>query len=1338
MMNPGSGFGSNVGPLTKFRRDTPVLFGNLSPNPVTGSITKPVPVEPPATRSIPLQSAVEPVRNDSSRVHSHQEPHNRISTKKIPFEASQAAADNEGKSPTEISSKFHGPKRSRSPSQGNVDTALSMSLSNEQDLERETKAKAKRLARFHAELSQPRDESSQISKNFTGSRTSLVPAGAVKTPTNIGKKADTLTDRSLDGEGMEVFAPIRGVCPDMCPESERGERERKGDLDQYERLDGDRHQTSVSLAVKKYTRTAERDAKLIRPMPVLRKTVDYLLNLLKHPYNDQLLGLYNFLWDRMRAVRMDLRMQHIFNSDSIEMLEQMIRLHIIAMHELAEYPKGEGFSEGFDAHLNIEQMNKTSVELFQMYDDHRRRGCIISSEKEFRGYYALLKLDKHPGYRVEPSELSLNLAKMSPDVRHSPEIVFARDVARACRTGNFIAFFRLARKATYLQACLMHAHFSKLRTQAFASLHSGIQINQGIPIEHVEKWLAIEGEDVDSLLEYYGFSVKRFEEPYMVKGGPFLNGDVDYPTKSSQLVKMKRSKTIVEDVRRSQAVILPHKLPSNVLNEIKRQEIKVHIPEVVIDMASDKKPDNVLADLGSSEIMEPPMSPAEQNLPSTSSERATESEMDDDDDIQMEKYDEAISVVSFTSFKSPLSNDDGPPLLQPSPDSALDEAPSPHMIGISVQAEVQARSESCLKTNNLNVHAAESLKHEASVARLRKILRRWKQTASRKRERRVQRLSLAHTALNSLSLGPPLRQTALMAKEGHRLNGNLDIDKVAKKRYLNYERSWAQLNVSEAIAPALSTRNPHAKCLVWKLAICLQRGYSEEDEDELLFSSWLLWKLMGSPGREEDEELVFFSPVLSIWRKIENSSKIDSTSSYCCYSVVREFSFQSNSQLNVDDDPSAVAGLSAMIFLASEDIPWGTQRDRLHKILDSIPAGSSLPLIILMSYSSTYPKCDQSAVIEGLGLGSQRRKATISSLRVIHFDENHKRGCFFSDDNLLRDCLQWLAENSPRQPSLHRIRPRDLVMSSLSSHLTALENSSISPNDCVTLFNKTLDDAAEEIRAAAAANSNGWPAPEMASVPYQDAQFTINWLPSADWSSWRKIEPILSAIKRCKLQNFPNDWLQISRQGCEVLGDLAKQKAALEFCLLGYLLRSVGLASESLASLEARVMVQKGASLERRGLRHFIVPDWITIFRRIYNWRLMGLSTLGNSSVAFVLMENRVPSVQQLVQLVQSRPRRVLLEDLNFETDDGDEPESTVSTAQGAADSIFHGSAIGRGADTCRESEAVVFRTGRNLKGTVGIFDEESKERAADRLKMLLEKCGKLQDSIGRKLAVYF
>lgn len=69
---------------------------------------------------------------------------------------------------------------------------------------------------------------------------------------------------------------------------------------------------------------AEREPELIRPIPVLQKTVDYLLSLLDQPYDDNFLNIYNFLWDRMRAIRMDLRMQHIFNEDAIFMLEQMV------------------------------------------------------------------------------------------------------------------------------------------------------------------------------------------------------------------------------------------------------------------------------------------------------------------------------------------------------------------------------------------------------------------------------------------------------------------------------------------------------------------------------------------------------------------------------------------------------------------------------------------------------------------------------------------------------------------------------------------------------------------------------------------------------------------------------------------------------------------------------------------------------------------------------------------------------------------------------------------------------------------------------------------------------
>lgn len=65
-----------------------------------------------------------------------------------------------------------------------------------------------------------------------------------------------------------------------------------------------------------------------------------------------------------------------------------------------------------------------------------------------------------------------------------------------------------------------------------------------------------------SLLEYHGFIIKVFEEPYMVKEGPFLNADKDYPTRRSKLVDSKRSKKIMEDVLFSfQVLSVPVKAP---------------------------------------------------------------------------------------------------------------------------------------------------------------------------------------------------------------------------------------------------------------------------------------------------------------------------------------------------------------------------------------------------------------------------------------------------------------------------------------------------------------------------------------------------------------------------------------------------------------------------------------------------------------------------------------------------------------------------------------------------------------------------------------------------------
>ncbi|XP_022722839.1 SAC3 family protein B isoform X2 [Durio zibethinus] len=1331
-------------------------------------------------------------------------------------------------------------KRTRSPPLIYRDEFLQENASHiEDDTERELQAKAKRLARFKAELSEnvqmnPPDISDErLSANRfqhnVEERKKLVGEHSADSDTEF------LNDSALsDFEGMETSRVIIGLCPDMCPESERAERERKGDLDQYERLDGDRNQTSEYLAVKKYNRTAEREASLIRPMSVLQKTIDYLLNLLDQPYDDRFLGIYNFLWDRMRAIRMDLRMQHIFDQEAITMLEQMIRLHIIAMHELCEYTKGEGFSEGFDAHLNIEQMNKTSVELFQMYDDHRKKGINIPTEKEFRGYYALLKLDKHPGYKVEPAELSLDLVKMTPEIRQTPEVLFARDVARACRTGNFVAFFRLARRASYLQACLMHAHFAKLRTQALASLHSSLQNNQGLPVTHVARWLGIEEEEIESILDYYGFSIKEFEEPYMVKEGSFLNVENDYPTKCSRLVHRKRSRTIAGDVAvPCQATSMPvgvtkasqlgkiYKKSATALSSPRRASSIVAVDEEMPESKVVPSPKDGVqlhsvteTSIGVQQLQDGHLKSSKPfNFPlARGSPRSVPAKVAVLEKANNDAFFTILRERTIISGmeKMPLQNMSQASPLERSPSGVFDHAVEnrlPQSMAIDNVKSLPLRSPSGkydyitknsvpqtmavsgltstserlsdkydydmenlvphgMAVNNLgdkpldchqeikNREIAVNNQHkEVAEAKLKLMLRLWSRRAAKKRELREQRQLAAEAALSSLPLGIPVWQN----KDQWSTFAELEFDHVMRERCEKHESSWTRLNVSDVVSGILGKRNPDAKCLCWKIILCSpesKQGDQLKKKSQvahLTAGTWLFSKIMPSTEDNSDVDLAVSSPGLSIWKKwVPSLSGTDLT---CCLSVVKD--------ANCDNLDEAVSGASAILFLVSSSIPWKLQKVQLHNLLTSITPGSCLPLLVLSGSYHVEGSNPSSVIINELGLHNVD-KSQVSSFLVIFLvgkqHPEHSNG-FFSDEQL-REGLKWLANESPLQPVLSSVKTRELVMSHLSPLSKVLDKMSdyeVDPNHCISVFNEALDWSLGEISAVVKANPTNWPCPEiMLLEDSSDELLAVKlFLPSVGWSSTPKTAPLECALRDCRLPSFPDDlsWLQ---RGSNMGKDIDNQILLLEKCLIGYLTHSSKMMGIPLATKETSVMLQRNTRLELHSLSYYLVPNWITIFQRIFNWRLMSLST-GACSLAYVLQCHHVapksvdslklqlkgdilpcclshPSLDEIIEVGCSplKSHRIGFDpepsqvETAFHIEIQDAATPSISTKDRGDSSHKHGLDVADDV-ACTTNKSNSSHGKRVVAGT-----------ETDRLSQLLEKCNIVQNSIGEKLSIYF
>ncbi|OWM74176.1 hypothetical protein CDL15_Pgr008488 [Punica granatum] len=1335
--------------------------------------------------------------------------------------ASSSFLDRTAEAPATKSSSSPISKRTRSPSllPSNQESQQQFHSSHD-EIEREMQAKAKRLARFKVELIEsPQSGSEFIDSKVASMRrdTSMVEGGNLSGKASMELSEDyPSSDPVQDYDGSEPSGIIIGLCRDMCPESERAERERKGDLDQYERVDGDRNQTAEFLAVKKYNRTAEREANLIRPMPVLQRTIEYLLSLLDQPYDDRFLGIYNFLWDRMRAVRMDLRMQHIFNIESVKMLEQMIRLHIIAMHELCEYEKGEGFSEGFDAHLNIEQMNKASAELFQLYDDHRRKGIDVPTEKEFRGYYALLKLDRHPGYKVEPAELSLDLAKMTPEIRQSSEIRFARAVARACRTGNFISFFRLARKASYLQACLMHAHFAKLRSQALASLHSGLQSNQGLPVSVVASWLAMEEEDIENVLEYHGFVIKEFKEQYMVKEGPFLHSDRDYPTKCSNLVHLKKSPRIVDDVLSYRSISSPSKKGTKAqLDRSFSIQKKTHLPaEKRSQMEEDEKSDDSKAR----------QSPKQNNqehlpfkLPAVSREKESSQTVASSANLSwnfpMTPPSPKVPPINFgetfkfgdnsrnslnfpmtpSSPKAPSFNivdnfsNNSRSSLDTSIPSAMEVTlppvvpamfPQDMSLGVSNGAFENSlvRSEAISGLENeepLNEYpqefeddldicqknAAEEVlvedeDKEVAEAKLKLILRSWKRRSSKRRELREQRQLVGADALNTLTLGPPIQR-----KKDHGGSfGIFDIDRITRARYGKHEQSWSRLNVADVAACTLTDRNPEAKCLCWKIILCSPMDGSDSEMrnqtcrgTHLTALDWLLAKLM--PGKdEEDDELVHSNPGLSIWRKwVAPQSRSDLT---CCLSVVKDITYSDN--LN-----ESVLGACAVLFLVCAGISLEHQKIRLQNLLNSLPPGSQLPLLIL---SDSFTKEAPSAIISNLGL-HEVDPSRVGSCTVVFLNEdeqtNHLDG--FYSDRRLREGLQWLAGKSPPQPVLLRVQMRGLVQSHLSSSLEILgrTGAAVEVNRYVSAFNEAVDQSFSKVISAANLNASGWPCPEIVLLNEfcDERRFAEQYLPTIKWSSDSKINPLLSALRDCKLPNFDDDISWLNR-GCYIGGDIEMRRLLLEDFLIRYLTESTNIMGNPLARSEASLMVQRNVRLELRDSAYFIIPMWEPIFRRIFNWRLMSLSR-EDLSTCYILEQDAVPL--QTLHVSEPINEEGMLLDHSFEYPSLDEmlqvgrslsplvePDAQPKISEPINGSMSNGGVHRREDHTERDGDQLnremasrgdtadyTISNASRSRGSIG-FDSTEVSEQTENLSRLLQQCNIVQNVIDEKLSLYF
>ncbi|CAG5134377.1 unnamed protein product, partial [Candidula unifasciata] len=198
---------------------------------------------------------------------------------------------------------------------------------------------------------------------------------------------------------MEISSKtVEGTCQQMCSRQEMIMRENEGLLHLLEVLTiGDDNlnrntKADPSRIVKQFSRPAagraETDPSDLRPAPVLKETVTYLFESVVPRDHPAWSSVYEFVFDRLRAVRQDMVIQDITGTDAICLLEQIVRFHVYASYRL----RGCDLAV-FDPVINKQHLLECLKRLLYLYQV--TPGC-HNNRAEFESVYLLSNLgDTH-------------------------------------------------------------------------------------------------------------------------------------------------------------------------------------------------------------------------------------------------------------------------------------------------------------------------------------------------------------------------------------------------------------------------------------------------------------------------------------------------------------------------------------------------------------------------------------------------------------------------------------------------------------------------------------------------------------------------------------------------------------------------------------------------------------------------------------------------------------------------------------------------------------------------------------------------------------------------------
>lgn len=277
----------------------------------------------------------------------------------------------------------------------------------------------------------------------------------------------------------------RGTCLFMCPLKETKWREKNKLLHAFEIKSGTEKDPKADpdKTVKQYSRSAagkiQASAADLRPSSILLKTVNYLVNNIVMLDSVPWIDIYNYVNDRLQAVRQDITIQGIEDNNCVIIYEKCVRFYIISSYILCEETQLK-----FDQYLNNQQLSICIEKLINLYQKFRSNVMneIISI------HYILNVVNYEVFYRSDIIFKSFLKDKL---------IKLTTATCISWVEGNFIKFFALVKKLPVLLQIAFSHHFGFIRKRALKCLNTAYSCTScKFPIDVLSLWLCITNKDM--------------------------------------------------------------------------------------------------------------------------------------------------------------------------------------------------------------------------------------------------------------------------------------------------------------------------------------------------------------------------------------------------------------------------------------------------------------------------------------------------------------------------------------------------------------------------------------------------------------------------------------------------------------------------------------------------------------------------------------------------------------------------------------------------------------------------------------------------------------------------